>query len=370
MHVTFYKGLQFIGGILMKRVLKNNIFLDRLTGIPNFFKFIECDINLTFGDYGTVVIFDMIAFEKINRGYGRDIGDTCLKVMAKVICDYLHKEEGTSIFRTDGDEFTAILPKIEHYRGRELAINIKANFKKQMMKQGLDDIDVRYFIIEYNHSLNSIDEFYQMIFEYSIGNINCSDEKFIQERWVGHIIGSFTKRIKETLSLLDDAYKLALTDDISGLPNNRAAKLYLSNLLKENEGISEFSALFIDGDNLKRYNNISYEAGNDMIEKLSAVIKATLRKEDKVFRWLSGDEFLVILEKTNYEDTLRLAERIRDTVEERTVNWLYPVTVSIGVASYPEDGTIIEDIIEKAERANSLAKSSGKNKVVRWVLQA
>jgi GGDEF domain-containing protein len=53
-------------------------------------------------------------------------------------------------------------------------------------------------------------------------------------------------------------------------------------------------------------------------------------------------------------------------VEDETKYWLYPITVSIGAASYPADGSNIEVILSKAEKSNIYAKNTGKNKVVKW----
>jgi diguanylate cyclase (GGDEF)-like protein len=127
-----------------------------------------------------------------------------------------------------------------------------------------------------------------------------------------------------------------------------------------------FSLLFIDGDDLKRYNKVSYETGNDMIKRLSGIIVETLRNEDKIFRWLSGDEFLIVLKETNEVKAIRIAERIRQAVEEQTKTWIYPVTISIGISSYPKDGCCITELIDKAEKANGFAKDAGKNRVFTW----
>lgn len=349
----------------MKKLFERNIFVDYLTKLPNFFKFVESDVNIIFGDQGTIIILDMIGFENINKSYGREVGDICLKTLAKAINKNIDKYSNSSAFRTDGDEFTIVLPKLSKLAGEQIAKEIKKDFREAISAEGFVDIKFRSLILEFNHKINSINELYQIIFEHSLEKLRCNDEKFIQERWMKHIIGSFTSRIKETLSFFNDAYNLALTDDVSGLPNNRAAKIYLSNLINENK-TDKFSILFIDGDNLKRYNSISYKDGNEMIEKLSIILQGSLRQEDRVFRWLSGDEFVVVLKNLNCEDTTKLAERIRKNVEKETKNWIYPITVSIGISSYPEDGHNIQEIIDGAERANLIAKSSGKNKVVRW----
>jgi diguanylate cyclase (GGDEF)-like protein len=347
--------------------MENNIYEDPLTGLPNFFRFIETDAKIMFAGSGSVIIFDMVRFQKINSLYGREIGDLFLINFSKTLRDILINFENVLKFRTHGDEFTVILPGFSEEEAEELSQIIKERYKKTMSELSFSNVDLHILILNYSDNITSINQFYQMMFLKSFKEVQSLDNKFSEERLVENIIGNFTYRIQETLSLLNDAYALALTDDISALPNQRAAKLYLKNLIKENSNpVKKFSILFIDGDNLKRYNQISYSAGNEMIKSLSNVIVSSLRKNDKVFRWLTGDEFLVILEDISNEDDIKLAERVRSFVEEQTKKWNFPITVSIGVSSYPEDGDNIEEILIKSEKANVIAKNSGKNKVIQW----
>jgi diguanylate cyclase (GGDEF)-like protein len=120
----------------------------------------------------------------------------------------------------------------------------------------------------------------------------------------------------------------------------------------------------IDGDNIRAYNNINYAAGDVMIRDLSNVLKDHLRPNDFVARWRSGDEFIVILPDTPIEDAQIIGERFRLAVKEASKDWLFPTTISIGVASYPIHGDSINSLIDKAESANKHAKEQGKDQVV------
>lgn len=356
-----------MGELILKKVFKNGIYLDPLTRLPNFFKFIECDAPGLFQKKGSIIILDLANFIGFNREYGRDAGDLCLISLSDSIQKVLMSCEEASVFRTDGDEFTIVLPNVTKSEAENFVSLIQKAFENDMSKQGLSHIDMHILVIDYLNEIASITEYYQKLFTYSINDRINSADKFSEGQWQSHIIGSFTRRIKDTLAFFNEAYNLALTDDISELPNHRSARLYLDDLVSEVESRKlEFSILFIDGDNLKRYNNISYQAGNKMIKDLSLIISNSIRNDDKIFRWLSGDEFLVILNKVNHKDAFKLAERIRSEVEKQTSSWIYPITVSIGVSCYPGDDNDIEDLIIKAENANSLAKSQGKNVVVRW----
>ena len=75
---------------------------------------------------------------------------------------------------------------------------------------------------------------------------------------------------------------------------------------------------------------------------------------------------MVVINETNEEQVFKIAERIRENVESQTYGWVYPITVSIGISRYQQEYYNIDVIINNAERANSYAKSTGKNKVTVW----
>lgn len=348
----------------MLNELNNNMYIDQLTGLPNFFEFINIDTVSTFGDFGFAIVFDIENFKVINDLYGHDFGDVCLKSFASVIVHILERYNNMRIFRIGGDEFTIILPHFLLEDAEEIMNTIEKNYKVIMNQQisGVD-INVHKILLDYSGPVENINDFFKIFFTKLYGQ----NEKLLYKYWPNQLINNFIRRIKETLDISNNAYSLALYDDVSGLPNHRAASIYLNDLISNNlKADKQFSLLFIDGDDLRRYNNIGYQSGNKMIKELSTVILNSVRKDDKVFRWLSGDEFIVVFDETNCQIAYDLAERIRITVEEETINWDYPVTVSIGVSNFPNDGQTIDDIVNNAEKANKYAKDAGKNKVVRW----
>lgn len=342
-------------------VLGNSICIDPLTKLQNMFGFLNEDVRALYKDTGTIVISDFVRFRRINEKYGREMGDKCLVTFANVISNTIEFNKDIRVFRKGGDEFTIIFPNISKPDATQV-IDLIENTYKNLMRAHIPDIDVRWIKYEYEDGM-TLAKYYKLAFDSIYG----VDEEISRENWMEQITHVLTRNIKETIKLYNNANKLALTDDISQLLNHRAATSYLEELLNESKVTEkDFSILFIDGDNLKRYNSISYKAGNIMIRDLSSIIVNSLRKDDKVFRWLSGDEFICILEDVNYDDAIKLAERVRCSVQKETINWTYPITVSIGVSNYPMNGCEAEELINKAEKANSFAKKTGKNKVVEW----
>ncbi|NLY45838.1 MAG: diguanylate cyclase [Tissierella sp.] len=349
--------------------LKNSLYIDYLTGMRNVFGFIEVDLKQVFSDNGVVLIIDIVNFKKFNEDYGRVNGDKCLKELSKAIENVLEheNEKKVSAFRTDGDEFTIVIPSKTASEVEGICNSIKAEFNKIMDNYDFYKVGLHTLIMSYDSHISSIEDYYKLLLTNSINNKDSIGDKFQADRLLIHIMGGVISKVRDTISHYNNVYELALTDDISGLRNHRAGSAYLLNLLEDCQSKkTEFSILFIDGDRLKRYNEISYEAGNQMIRKLSEIITNSIRKSDKVYRWLSGDEFIVVLRDVNPDNAVKLAERIRKAVEEQTKDLVYPLTISIGVSTYPNDGNNIDDIINKAEKANALAKNLGKNRVLKW----
>jgi diguanylate cyclase (GGDEF)-like protein len=181
-------------------------------------------------------------------------------------------------------------------------------------------------------------------------------------RWISKI-NIF--QVLEMGRILDDTKQEAFTDAISNLPNMKAA---LHNLQKSIENSAAngrpFSMLLIDGDNIRIYNSINYAAGDEMIRDMSIVFKNNLRPSDFVARWRAGDEFIVILPDTSSEGAKIIGERFRLAVKEASQTWKFPVTISIGIASYPIHGDNVNALIDNAESATKHAKDQGKDRVV------
>jgi diguanylate cyclase (GGDEF)-like protein len=183
--------------------------------------------------------------------------------------------------------------------------------------------------------------------------------------WAAARLAALAEANQDLARRLEIAETLARHDDISGLPNHRAGVTILERtLIRHRRDQQPFAVLFIDGDNLKRYNELGYDAGNRMIARLARTLADHLRPTDSIARWLSGDEFLVVLPGADGTGAEAAAERLRAAVEVEFTGAAIPVTVSIGVARFPDDGHTPRTLIDRAVASNALAKRAGKNRVV------
>jgi diguanylate cyclase (GGDEF)-like protein len=125
--------------------------------------------------------------------------------------------------------------------------------------------------------------------------------------------------------------------------------------------------MMIDTDYFKKYNDtFGHQAGDALLKKIGAIFTASLRNVDSVSRY-GGDEFIVLLPETKTERAFEVAERIRGLVAEEMPSGDTDgaaVTVSIGVATFPEHGDTPEVIIARADSALYHAKRNGRNRVI------
>jgi diguanylate cyclase (GGDEF)-like protein len=173
----------------------------------------------------------------------------------------------------------------------------------------------------------------------------------------------------ENASLHQKTEELTIVDELTGIYNYRFFSKKLSEEIKRAERYKQsLSLLMIDIDWFKRYNDTyGHLFGNRVLTELAQRIKDSVRDVDVVSRY-GGEEFTVILPQTNKKDAQMIGERIRHqvessdfVVEENGVK--VGVTVSLGVATYPENGTTAEQLVEKVDQALYLAKGKGKNMV-------
>lgn len=166
--------------------------------------------------------------------------------------------------------------------------------------------------------------------------------------------------------------KMSLTDGLTELYNRRHFHSTMSAEVSRSKRTNrKFSVLMLDVDHFKVYNDtLGHPAGDEALKFLAWLLKHHSRHSDTVFRY-GGEEFAIILPETCGADARLTAERLRRVVAETDFERedVVPggqLTVSIGVACYPDDATDAEDLVHKADQALYRAKRTGRNKTVAW----
>jgi diguanylate cyclase (GGDEF)-like protein len=130
-----------------------------------------------------------------------------------------------------------------------------------------------------------------------------------------------------------------------------------------------FSLLMVDLDHLREINNAhGHLAGDVVIRGIADVFREELRRYDVPARF-GGDEFCILLPATPPHEAVRIAERIRSAVAERRfiaegTSDKLRVTVSIGLASSPEDARTRQELVHRADLAAYRAKAAGGNRCI------
>jgi diguanylate cyclase (GGDEF)-like protein len=156
----------------------------------------------------------------------------------------------------------------------------------------------------------------------------------------------------------------AHTDGLTGLYNRRYLYQELERELARSRRYGHpLSLVICDLDNFKMYNDqYGHLAGDDLLRELGEMMNSYIRKSDTAFRY-GGEEFAVILPHTDQGSALVLAERLREAINQKSFLireklQIGHITISIGVASYPEDAVEVDSLINSADMALYEAKKT------------
>jgi diguanylate cyclase (GGDEF)-like protein len=166
----------------------------------------------------------------------------------------------------------------------------------------------------------------------------------------------------------EEAQRAAATDMLTGLATFRVLRDRLSHEVERSKRSGDrFTVLFLDLDRLKEINDrFGHEAGNDVLRAVAQEVRSAVRASDLAARY-GGDEFVVILTRTDQVGAERVGEALRLGVESVGRRLGYPdgtVTVSVGIAEYDPDRPASGDLLVNADRALYRAKAAGRNTVV------
>jgi len=159
---------------------------------------------------------------------------------------------------------------------------------------------------------------------------------------------------------------MAKRDALTGLLNRRSLDEAL-NRLTENP-VGSLACLMIDIDHFKRFNDqFGHDAGDAVMQYVARILQEVAGRQGEVFRF-GGEEFTILLPEAQGTDAEEIAEQLRKAVERAPVSYrgrlLDPVTISLGVSTSPQGGTI-SSVLERADQSLLAAKKNGRNQWIR-----
>ncbi|HYH01975.1 MAG TPA: GGDEF domain-containing protein [Bacillota bacterium] len=190
-------------------------------------------------------------------------------------------------------------------------------------------------------------------------------------RTIDQELMEFAESIARELSLsLENAYlydkmrNMAIRDGLTGVYNRMYLMNYMTELFAEKPEI--VTVMIFDLDHFKQVNDRFGHLNGDMVLKTTARLTDEIVKQGTVARY-GGEEFVIVLPQSDQETAAKIAEQVRSTVEKHGYltedGERIPVTLSIGLASYPLVANNYEELLQLADHALYQAKNSGRNRV-------
>lgn len=173
------------------------------------------------------------------------------------------------------------------------------------------------------------------------------------------IFDEITEDLKERKAL----EAIASTDPLTGLANRSKFDQVIEQQVELAQTTQmPLSMIFLDLDHFKQVNDqLGHNIGDDVLKRTADLIKESVRKGDFISRW-GGEEFVIILQSTEADDALHLAQKIRSHIEANDYGHNLRQTISCGVTQYKENESP-GDMIHRADKALYQAKENGRNRV-------
>lgn len=191
---------------------------------------------------------------------------------------------------------------------------------------------------------------------------NEADERLL-DTFAGHLATAIEK-----LRLFDEIQQMAITDPLTGLFNRRQFfRLGYIELERSHRYKRDMALIMLDIDHFKKFNDTyGHQIGDVVLQAVARQCRESMRAIDVTGRY-GGEEFSILMPETSQSGAMRLAERLRQQVQELGVpthSGILHVTISIGVACLRVgSGETLESLIARADKALYVSKQSGRNRV-------
>ncbi|HAW50232.1 TPA: hypothetical protein DCX16_04720 [bacterium] len=182
------------------------------------------------------------------------------------------------------------------------------------------------------------------------------------------LIGCRTSLSIKNSYLREEIERMAITDGLTGLYNYRYfLEIFRKELSKASRISIPLSILMIDIDNFREINEkYGRHIGNQLLSEIAITLSGCLRTMDFLARFYE-ENFVIILPEANKNEGIMVAERIRNTISNKTfIEGVEHITVSIGISSFPQDEKKPDGLLLYADKTLNLAKEQGGNRVIAW----
>jgi diguanylate cyclase (GGDEF)-like protein len=189
---------------------------------------------------------------------------------------------------------------------------------------------------------------------------------FITNLFAGIVLGRIRRQRLALAAARAELSRLVYTDPLTGLPNRRHfAERFDAEVARVTRYGGSFTLALVDCDHFKNYNDRhGHPAGDDALRELGFLMREQLRASDSVAR-LGGEEFAVLMVGTDPASAAAVAERVRMRIADHTFGATNDtLTVSVGVASAPQDARTPDALFRLADQVLYAAKAQGRDRIV------
>ena len=177
------------------------------------------------------------------------------------------------------------------------------------------------------------------------------------------------------LKLRESLRNQSICDPLTGLFNRRYMEESLEReFSRANRNKTSLAIIMMDLDYFKRFNDtFGHQAGDALLRTLGELLKRNTRGQDIACRY-GGEEFAIVLSDSNLDGALRRAEILRQQVKQLSVEYagqlLGAVSISMGVALFPDHGATMSDVLRASDQALYCAKREGRDRVSVWSIES
>src|SRR6266545_5012017 len=292
--------------------------IDPLTGSGNLLSFLENFTSRLASSEATdfsLLLVDLNNFMLFNTERGPEVGDAILHWVSIVM-----RDTGAPVFRIGGDEIVAALTQGNREEKEFVAKDLFDRLNRESAQFNWSN-PASVMLIHFQDEKLEIADLWiaisDVLFDSKVYEkrgfiVNTYSHTSVGNNYQIDVINMLTERLLSFANRLDETHQIAYLDPVTELPNSVAAEREMKRIIEQSQRADDlFSILFIDGDNLRFYNDISYSAGDNMLRRLAEVLLNHLRPGDFIARWRVGDEFFVLLPGTAKNEAFVVAERLR-----------------------------------------------------------
>lgn len=195
------------------------------------------------------------------------------------------------------------------------------------------------------------------------------EEYRAQRQWLAL---NFSQRLAAAIfiiRLLESLREQSIRDPLTGLYNRRFLEESLAReIFRVERTGSMIAVMMLDIDHFKQFNDIyGHDAGDVVLQEIAKVLQKSVRREDIVCRY-GGEEFAIIMPVTSKETAIKRAEIILERIRHLEIhykgNLFRKITISIGLAFFPVNGTSGEEVLQAADAALLEAKKAGRDRLI------